>query len=244
MILATIPFDSDALPFTIFIGVVCLVIGIVTFSVLRVYLKKKKRPTLYLFLGILCWFLGILGFFIGLLSWGIVDNRIWIYDASLPWGYSSIIVSGFFFLLFALDIFSPSKSAKKNFAIIAYAIYMVLLVASFFNFKGNQWGILPPIPNYRLINLVLMILGQLLLYIMLIVNTRRLIKHVEGEDKSRLKYIFYFSVLLLSCFILMVASEVSLMFVSNPPPFGPLEFVAWAVGLVAMFYARQSFAKH
>lgn len=219
-------------------------IGLVNFNVLGIYLKKRKRPTLYLFLGINSWFVGILGFFIGLLSWAVVDNRIWVYDTSLPWGYSSIIVSAFFFLLFALEIFNPKSKTKKNLAIYGYAIYMVLLVISFFDFKGNEWGILPPIPNFRLINLVLMVLGQILLYTMLIIDTRKLLKRVEGEDKTRLKYIFYFYLFLLLCFVLMVASEVSLMFVANPPPFGPLEFAGWGCGLIGIFFARQSFSQH
>jgi hypothetical protein len=236
-----IPFDQDVIPFMVYIGIIMASIGVLTILLFIDLLKRRNKILLNLFLGICCWFIGSSGFFIGLISWMIKNDRIWIYDSSIPLGYTSIIIAAFFFLLFSVEVFTLQES-RKRLILYGYGVYTIILVILFLDFERNEWGTLPPIPDFRLMNLILMILGQLILYSSLITRLTKLKNRIKDEEFLRkINRTMNFFIAFLLCFVFMVISEIHLMLIDNPPPFGPFEYVAWAFGLIGIILGYFSF---
>lgn len=223
-------------PFVVVIGIVAAGTGVLFFSLLRRYLSKRTSLVRSLCLTILCWFVGTTGYLVGLVEWYVDDDRGFLFRASLPLGYASIVVSTFFVLVFATEFLEVASKPRRA-VLGTYGAFTVGLVASLFNFPGNQWGNLPPIPDYRLVNLVLLILGNLVVYAVLVAKFRDLTRRVEQPTyRASIRCLYGFFLLILLTFVFMVASEVHLMLVENPPPYGPLEYVAWLLSLAGMVF--------
>ncbi|MBN2150852.1 MAG: hypothetical protein JW839_05390 [Candidatus Lokiarchaeota archaeon] len=232
--LEIIPYDVGATPFVVFIGSIAVLASFLFIKILVKYLRGKTRITLYMALNVFFWLFGSAGYFIGLLSWYFEDDRGIMFRLSLPLGYSAIVIATFFSLLFSGEFMKQPDRKRRIYAAL-YAIYMVALVASLFNFDANKWGALPPIPAYRLVNLILVILGNIIVFSILASQSHKLLALVsEPVYKATLRFVYYFFVFMILCFVLMVASEVHLMLLDDPPIYGPIEYVAWVCGFLGL----------
>ncbi len=231
--LGSIPYNHEVTPFVVFIIITATISTILFLFLLKRYLERKTEVIKHLTLTVFCWLVGTLAYSLGLISWYFIDDRIWIYDYSLPLGYASIVVSTYFVLNFAVILLNYEETKKQR-ILKVYAAYMITMVILFF-LPQNQWGDLPPIPTFRMINLVLLISGNLIVYSKLIFLFRDLRSRIPKPfEKKKLYYVQLFFVLLLTTFVLMVFNEIILMFWDNPPPYGPLEYLAWAIGIVGL----------
>jgi len=56
----------------------------------------------------------------------------------------------------------------------------------------------------------------------------------DAFQKKKLFYVLVFFELMLATFLLMVGNEIFLMFLSDPPPYGILEYLAWTCGILGL----------
>ncbi len=237
-----IPFEPSVMPFMIFIGVCAIFTGFVTIKILSKYISNKSTIIRNLFLGILNWFSAVFAFFIGLISWLVENDRGIIYRTSLPVAYSCIIIASFFFLLLTIEMLSI-KGNRKLFMVLTFTAYMIFIIYRLIS-PENEWGIIPPIPIYRTINLIILIIANVVLYIYLARKINKLSKITNNPEKKRdLRFMSYFFALMLGCFVLMVISEVHLTLIEDPPLFGPFEYLAWVSGLLGIFCGYLSFTQ-
>ncbi len=232
--LVQIPFDGEVIPFIIFIFISALIATSLFIMLLKRYWERKTPVVKHLMFTVFCWSAGTLAYSLGLISWFITDDRMWIYDYSLPFGYSAILASTYFVLRFAVDLLNyPPHKIKK--ILKGYKVYMAIMIILFF-LPQNDWGSLPPIPTFRMVNLILLNLGNIMIYSRLIHLFRNLRARIQDLfENKKLRYVVLFFNFMLSTFILMVVNEIVLMVWENPPPYGPIEYVAWALGILGLF---------
>lgn len=231
--LQTIPFDRDVIPFMFFLATFTAIVFPLFIHFIIRTIQKKTNVAVYLTGVVFSWLIGIGFFFSGMISWMVLNDRGPIYKISLPIGYSSMVFSTLFALLFMFELLKVSAK-KKKIGLGLYCVYLIILEILIFD-ERNQWGVLPPIPPFRLICLVLLIVGNVLIYSYLISEVRRLIPLLtDNLYKRSIQFILGFLICTLMFYVLEVVSEVHLMFVPDPPPFGPFEYLAYTSGIIAL----------
>jgi hypothetical protein len=230
--MSPIPYDPTVDSFIGFIVSISLITSALFLSLLKRYIRRKQSVLLYMTLTLFCWTTGTISYSIGLLSWKILDDRTWIYQLSLPVGYSSLAISAYFVMLFANEFLH----LRYKRVVISLSLIYSLTITLLLGFPQNNWGILPPIPVFRMGVLIGLITGNIVIYSYLIYNFRIIVRRLEEfGDRAAMKFILYFFSCMLTTFILMVVNEVVLMFTDSPPTFGAIEYVAWGLGLIGLF---------
>ena len=228
------PFDIRVFPIFLYYGVISIFSVVLTIKMIMKWRERKVNAPLYLSLVFTFFTAAIVMLTIGLAEAVITGFYMEIYQFSLPFAYSTVVLADMALFRFVIEL---TDRVKKGFFLVIVS-GLAIIVMLFL--PWNWWGV-PPVDYEGLINIRLYSTLALIVYsyVVYIIIARICIKALKKptDPVAKVGFQFLFAAMIsMILFFLMFVMDTLMIVVFGHPGYSIFVYIAWIFAILALIF--------